>query len=386
MKKATLPSIIILLAILLFISVSFKPKQLTANEFTLHGDVSKSKEKITKVFLSYEQSGQFIEDSTKVVNGRFYFKGVVNEPSYANLSIDSGSATEHNQIFVQLFIEPVAIKVVCNGSFSNMAITGSKSNIDLEKWLKARKPFDRSIDSIIKILDVLGTTYEKNGKTYKDSLRMASAGDKLTQMGNDRRIFDLAYLKNNTNSLIAPYMMSFLINDPRYTAQMGDIFNKFPVSLQNTPTAKVIKTKLALRIGSIAPDISIPDTNGKNIVLSSLRNKYVLLDFWASWCGPCRAESPYLLKSFRKYQDKFTILSVSLDNKGAKAAWLNAIKQDGTGIWPQVSSLTGRATPEAALYGINIIPTNFLIDKEGRIVAKDLRGEELEKKLDELLK
>jgi len=386
MKKVALPPLTILLLAILFISVSFKPKQLTANEFTLHGDVSKSKEKITKVFLGYEQNGQFIEDSTKVVNGRFYFKGAVNEPSYASLSIDSGNATEHNRIFVQLFIEPGAIKVSCNGSFSNMVITGSKSNIDLEKWLKARKPFDRGVDSIFKVLDALGTTYEKNGKTYKDSLKIATAGDKLTQIGNDRRIFDLAYLKNNTNSLIAPYLMNMLITDPRYAPQMEDIFNKFPASLQNTATGKFIKTKLALRIGSIAPDISIPDTTGKKIALSALRPKYVLLDFWASWCGPCRAESPYLLKSFRKYQDKFTILSVSLDSKGAKTVWMNAIRQDGTGVWPQVSSLTGRATPEAALYGVSIIPTNFLIDKDGRIVAKDLRGEELEKKLEELFK
>ena len=180
--------------------------------------------------------------------------------------------------------------------------------------------------------------------------------------------------------------MNMLITDPRYAPQMEDIFNKFPASLQNTATGKFIKTKLALRIGSIAPDISIPDTTGKKIALSALRPKYVLLDFWASWCGPCRAESPYLLKSFRKYQDKFTILSVSLDSKGAKTVWMNAIRQDGTGVWPQVSSLTGRATPEAALYGVSIIPTNFLIDKDGRIVAKDLRGEELEKKLEELFK
>ena len=386
MKKVAFPCLVILLSAVLFMSVSFNVKQLKTNEFTLSGDVSKLKQKIGYIRLAYMQNGGFKVDSTKVVNGRFFFKDTLNEPSFAFLSIESGNAAPNGRIYDELFIEPGTIKVVCGNSFTDITITGSKSDIEYKKWLEARKSLDSRLDSMFKVEDQLGDTYLKNGKTHADSLTLAAAGEKTMQIGHDRREFDLGYLKSHMHSLIAPNLMNILVKDPRYTPKIKQIYNELPVSLQNTPTGKVIKMQFISKIGSIAPDISVPDTNGHQIVLSSLRSKYVLLDFWASWCGPCRAESPYLIKSFRKYQDKFTILSVSLDTRSAKKEWLNAIRQDGTGLWLQKSSLNGYSSKEAALYGINIIPTNFLIDKEGRIVAKNLRGADLEKKLDELLK
>ena len=123
------------------------------------------------------------------------------------------------------------------------------------------------------------------------------------------------------------------------------------------------------------------------IRLSSFRGKYVLLEFWASWCGPCRAEAPYLRDAFAKYSNKgFAIFSVSIDNAEAKQAWLDAIKKDGTGTWTQTSSLTGRNSPAAMIYGhVDTIPANFLLDPQGKIIAKNLRGKALEEKLAELM-
>ena len=151
-----------------------------------------------------------------------------------------------------------------------------------------------------------------------------------------------------------------------------------------------VKTFLAgipkgeLQEGDPAPDIVLSDLNGKQLSLSSLKGKIVLLDFWASWCGPCRMENPNVVAVYNKYKDKgFTIFSVSLDN--SKDGWINAIKKDGL-TWPNhVSDLKGWQSQGAALYGVRAIPATFLIDKDGNIIAKNLRGPMLEQKLSELI-
>jgi peroxiredoxin len=137
-------------------------------------------------------------------------------------------------------------------------------------------------------------------------------------------------------------------------------------------------------VGEMAPDIDLPDREGKSLKLSSLRGQVVLLDFWASWCGPCRHENPNVVKAFKAYEAKgFTVFSVSLDEN--KEKWLNAIQKDGL-VWPShVSDLKGWRSAGSALYKVTGIPATFLIGKDGKIVAKNLRGPALENKLKELL-
>jgi thiol-disulfide isomerase/thioredoxin len=141
-------------------------------------------------------------------------------------------------------------------------------------------------------------------------------------------------------------------------------------------------------IGEFAPDIRLPDVDGKMTPLSSLRGKYVLLDFWASWCAPCRGENPNVVRLYNKYKSRgFTVYSVSLDGgqtRTGRSEWLAAIKADRLTWDAHVSDLQGWQSPVAQLYEINGIPASFLLDKEGRIIAKDLRGQVLERKLAEL--
>ena len=150
---------------------------------------------------------------------------------------------------------------------------------------------------------------------------------------------------------------------------------------------KVVKDVLdkskTTAIGGAAPEFTLNDVNGKPVSLASFKGKYTLVDFWASWCGPCRVENPTVVKAYNTYKSKgFEILGVSLDDK--KENWEKAIAQDKL-AWTQVSDLKGWRSDVAALYGVKAIPMNYLLDKDGKIIAKSLRGEELIKKLGEVL-
>lgn len=187
-------------------------------------------------------------------------------------------------------------------------------------------------------------------------------------------------------SLSALFATNFLSVDNDFPT-LDSLAQRFERENPNSPQAKAFIGNIArirgVMVGALAPDIELSDPMGKAVSLSSLRGKYVLIDFWASWCGPCRMENPNVVRMYNKFKDKgFAIYGVSLDQ--SKDNWVKAIEKDGL-TWTHVSDLKYWQSAAAQKYGVNAIPATFLLDKNGKIIAKNLRGEALEKKLEEVL-
>ncbi|MDB5262828.1 MAG: alkyl hydroperoxide reductase, partial [Adhaeribacter sp.] len=194
-------------------------------------------------------------------------------------------------------------------------------------------------------------------------------------------------IRTNPKSVVSAFATLSLINPDEEFAFADSMATTFNQTLPDSKYTKALTTKLSglrnLALGQPAPDISLPTPDGKSVALSSLRGKYVLIDFWASWCGPCRQENPNVVRMYNLYKDKgFEIFGVSLDE--SKDKWLKAIAMDKL-TWPHVSDLKGWESSAAKLYNIQAIPQTLLLDKEGNIIAKNLRGPSLEEKLASLM-
>jgi peroxiredoxin len=204
-------------------------------------------------------------------------------------------------------------------------------------------------------------------------------------MIDNNKVYTKNFVNEHSNSVVSAFVLL------QYATQLdeselADLVGKFAPAIDKTEYVVQLKSLVQEQqktaIGVVAPDFTMNDTEGKPIQLSSLRGKVVLVDFWAAWCGPCRQENPNVVKLYQQYHSKgFEILGVSLDR--TKEDWLKAIKADNL-TWIHVSDLQYWQNAAARLYGVNAIPQSFLLDKDGKIIAKGLRGEQLAKKLLEL--
>ena len=265
------------------------------------------------------------------------------------------------------------------GQIGKASVTGSKNMEYYGKLMALRTDMEARVANWNK--QVAAATEKKDNK------RIAQIEQEYTAA--ERQVVDKvkAMLPDMGTSLASLFALNF-VNVETDFETYDALAQRFEKENPNSPHAKSLIGRVArikgVMVGSSAPEITLSDTTGNAVALSSLRGKYVLIDFWASWCGPCRAENPNVVRMYNKFKDKgFTIYSVSLDK--TKAEWQRAIRNDNL-PWTHVSDLKFWQSIAAQQYGVQAIPATFLLDKEGKIIAKNLRGEALEQKLEEVLK
>ena len=354
------------------------------NSFTIQGKIG-PKTVPSMVFLNYYREGKPVKDSVVLQKGLFSFKGKVSNPSEAIIYVkEQGAKQTAGGDEITFYLENSKITINSADSLWKATVKGSKTNDDESALRVWRRPYRKVADSIMRVYNSWTPEQRKDTaltKTLAAPMRSSQAGyDSVSR----------AFIASHLNSFISLHVFRELELGYDFNPDTAEVkFARFPTILKASYSGKklaaIIETGKKTNTGVVAMDFMQNDTTGKPVKLSDFRGRYVLVDFWASWCKPCRAENPNLLKAYNKFKDKnFTILGVSLDDEDGRKAWLHAVAKDGM-PWTQVSELKGFKSKAAVDYGINAIPANFLIAPDGKIIARNLRGDELEKKLSQVL-
>ena len=346
-----------------------------------------------KIYLGYQLGSNRVLDSAQAVNGDFEFKGSLIYPSLAVLVIDfKGVGAEKldvgpNSDKLAFYLDKGTINMQSPDSAYKAKIIGSPINDQYLKLLAINDEAGVKTNALMTEQVKMANDPANANKPVDQNALQA----KLKVIQADYHAKLKAFILASPDSYLSLLSIGTLGGPSPDPNELLPVLDALSKELQQTETARSLRNSLeslkATANGAMAPDFEQADTLGHPVRLSSFRGKYVLLDFWASWCGPCRQENPNVVRVFNKYKDKnFTIVGVSLDRPGAVFSWLEAIKRDHLGGWTQLSDLKFWNNAVARLYFVQSIPKNFLIDPAGKIIAQDLRGDDLESELQKVLR
>jgi len=344
-----------------------------APQYTLNGTV-KGVDEGTVYLQKYEDGEMVAIDSVTIEQGAFVLQGAVEEPQMLLLQV--ADMQRPLPIFMENVPMTATIDVEDPAAFS---IEGSVVHDKFNEFQTKLMAFNTKLRSYY------NEYVQANMAGNEEQLKAIEA--KYTAVADSQSVYTENFVKENNASPVAAYVFVSNLMGRMEAPELDSALATFDASLANSKYIKTIEERLNLlkkvAIGQPFVDFTMNDTEGNPVALSDYAGKgYLLLDFWAGWCNPCRHENPVLVENYAKYHDKgFEIFGVSFDK--TKESWLGAIEKDGI-TWPQVSDLQYWNNAAGKLYGVRSIPHNVLIDPEGKIVAKDLRGEALGAKLEEI--
>ena len=325
----------------------------------------------TMVFLIDASGNTIAQDYA--FNGNFRLFGHTDEPSFFQIGFIG-----HDNNFVEVFMQNDKVSV--QGEVAHIAsstVTGGLLQQDFSSYTTIFNPLKEKLNA------TYGKINTEKDKNKKDSLIAVfnNTKNKVIEQSHN-------YFKSKPGSPVSTFLLYVVHPIFGETNELESIYESLLPSAKQCVYARMIEQKIGESkvggVGTKAVDFVQNDTTNKPVSLSSFKGKYVLVDFWASWCRPCRMENPNVLAAYNKFQSKnFTVLGVSLDQQ--KENWIKAINDDHM-PWMQISDLKGWSNAAAQMYKITSIPSNMLVDPNGNIIGKNLRGEELNQKLSEVLK